>query len=201
MIADWETDTAVFADLLPQQFPRLWDRLSGLLGDHGVTVHLARGCRDIWARDFLPVQVGDGFVSFRYAPDYLRGFDELRTDDAVCDSLPFLAARRTSELVMDGGNLVSSGTAVVLTDKAYREPGQLPPHRRPARGSGLRRPGRSNRGLPTPGAAPGLFRRPARRNGPCPTRRGAELPGRHLPDRGRTTARVGGSGVASRRVP
>lgn len=121
MIADWDTDTAVFADLLPRQLPALWDRLAGVLRDHGVGVHLAGNCRDIWARDFLPVQVGDGFVRFWYDPDYLRGFCELRTDGAACDSLPFLAGSRTSDLVIDGGNLVSAGSAVVLTDKIYRE--------------------------------------------------------------------------------
>lgn len=121
MIADWDTDTAVFADLLPRQLPALWDRLAGVLRDHGVGVHLAGNCRDIWARDFLPVQVGNEFVSFRYDPDYLRDFGHLRTDEAACDSLPFLTERRTSDLVIDGGNLVSSGSAVVLTDKIYRE--------------------------------------------------------------------------------
>jgi agmatine deiminase len=121
MIADRETDTAVFADRLPGQFPRLWDRLSGLLREHGVSVHLARGCRDVWARDFLPVQVGGGFVSFLYAPDYLRAYDHLRTDESVCDAVPFLTARRRSDLVIDGGNLVSSGSLVAVTDKVYRE--------------------------------------------------------------------------------
>lgn len=121
MIADWETDTAVFADLLPEQFPGLWDRLSGLLREHAITVHLARGCRDVWARDFLPVQVGTEFVSFRYAPDYLRGYDHLRTDASVSDTVPFLAARRPCELVIDGGNLVASGAVVAFTDKVYRE--------------------------------------------------------------------------------
>jgi agmatine deiminase len=121
MIADWETDIAVFADRLPEQFPRLWNRLSGPLREHGVCVHLVRGCRDVFARDFLPVQVGNEFVSFRYAPDYLRGYDHLRTDDSVCDTVPFLKTRRPSHLVIDGGNLVSSGSKVAVTDKVYRE--------------------------------------------------------------------------------
>ena len=121
MITDWETDTAVFSDLLPGQFPQLWKRLSGLLREHGTTIHLVCGCRDIWARDFLPVQVGNEFVTFRYAPDYLRGYDHLRTEESVCDAVPFLKARHRSDLIIDGGNLVSSGPMVAATDKVYRE--------------------------------------------------------------------------------
>jgi agmatine deiminase len=121
MIADWETNTAVFSDLLPGQFPQLWDRLSGLLREHGTAIHLVCGCRDVWARDFLPVQVGSEFVTFRYAPDYLRGYDHLRTEESVCDAVPFLKARHRSDLIIDGGNLVSSGPVVAVTDKVYRE--------------------------------------------------------------------------------
>ena len=121
IITDWETDTAVFPDLLPRQFPQLWDRLFGLLREHGATIHLVCGCRDVWVRDFLPVQVGNKFVAFRYAPDYLRGYDHLRTDESVCDAVPFLKARYRSDLIIDGGNLVSSGPMVAVTDKVYRE--------------------------------------------------------------------------------
>jgi agmatine deiminase len=121
MIADWNTDTAVFADLLPQQFPRLWDRLSELLREHAEQIHLLPGCRDIWVRDFLPVQMGEGdLVQFRYQPDYLTGFEHLRTPEEVCDGLPFLSNRR-SDLVLDGGNVVTSGPVVILTDKIYRD--------------------------------------------------------------------------------
>lgn len=122
MIADWDTNTAVFADLLPQQFPELWDRLSGILAGHDVAVRLLNGARDVWCRDYLAVQVGGGeFVQFRYQPDYLTGFDHLRTPEGVSDALPFLSSRRRSDLVLDGGNVVASGPAVILTDKVYRD--------------------------------------------------------------------------------
>lgn len=122
MIADWDADTAVFADLLPQQFPELWDRLSGILDEQGVAVRLLSGTRDVWCRDYLAVQVGDGeFVQFRYRPDYLEGFDHLRTPEKVSDGLPFLSGRRRSDLVLDGGNVVTSSSVAILTDKVYRD--------------------------------------------------------------------------------
>lgn len=126
MIADWETNTAVFADLLPRQFPELWDRLASILAEHSVAVRLLNGVRDIWARDFLPLQVTNNeFVQFRYRPDYLEGFEHLRTPEEVSDGLPFLSHRCRSDLILDGGNVVTSGSVVVLTDKVYRNnPGQ-----------------------------------------------------------------------------
>lgn len=122
MIADWDTDTAVFADLLPRQFPKFWDRLASILAEHGVAVRLLNGARDVWCRDYLGVQVGDSeFVQFRYQPDYLDGFDHLRTPEEVSDGLPFLSSRHRSDLVLDGGNVVTSGPVVILTDKVYRD--------------------------------------------------------------------------------
>ena len=122
MIADWDTNTAVLADLLPRQFPELWDRLSGILAEHGVAVRLLNGARDVWCRDYLAVQVSDGeFVQFRYQPDYLTGFDHLRTPEEVSDGLPFLSSRHRSDLILDGGNVVASGPVVILTDKVYRD--------------------------------------------------------------------------------
>jgi agmatine deiminase len=122
MITDWDANTAVFADLLPRQFPELWDRLAGILAEHRVSVRLLNGARDVWCRDFLAVQVGSGeFVQFRYQPDYLTGFDHLRTPEEVSDGLPFLSSRCRSDLILDGGNIVTSGRVLILTDKVYRD--------------------------------------------------------------------------------
>ena len=49
------------------------DRLFSALSSAGVEYQLIDGTRDIWLRDFMPVQIRDGgFVSFRYEPSYLE---------------------------------------------------------------------------------------------------------------------------------
>jgi len=122
MVPDWETNAVFFAASLPHVLPGLWHRLAAALARNGVEPRLVGGTKDIWVRDFLPVQAAPRrFVKFRYEPDYLRGFGHLRTGEEVCERLSFLGNLRHSSLRLDGGNMVSSRQVVILTDKAYRE--------------------------------------------------------------------------------
>ncbi|MBR6035419.1 MAG: hypothetical protein IKP41_00480 [Bacteroidaceae bacterium] len=75
----------------------------------------------IWARDYMPVQVRkDKFVRFCYAPDYLRESPEYKPDtSAVLSELGIEVI--DSDIVLDGGNVVSCGDKVILTDKIIRE--------------------------------------------------------------------------------
>ncbi|NOZ34073.1 MAG: agmatine deiminase family protein [Chlorobi bacterium] len=82
---------------------------------------------DIWARDYMPVQVSkDKFIEFRYDPDYLQGNSEdietreLKTyTDIVCDSLGLKTIK--TDIILDGGNVVKSENAIILTDKIVWE--------------------------------------------------------------------------------
>jgi agmatine deiminase len=76
--------------------------------------------KDIWCRDYMPVEVpGHPFVQFRYDPDYLHDSPELRTSNGA-DLLNIGPCVR-SDLIVDGGNVVRFGTAVILTEKVYRD--------------------------------------------------------------------------------
>ena len=57
MIPDWETDGVYFSRLLAKRDRTLYGRLTKVLTDHGVQVRLLEGTRDVWARDYCPVQV------------------------------------------------------------------------------------------------------------------------------------------------
>jgi agmatine deiminase len=73
MIPDAETTCVALAAVLADRHPAIYRGLRAILEGHGVAVRLLDGVRDIWARDYCPVQVADrGFVQFRYDPDYLR---------------------------------------------------------------------------------------------------------------------------------
>src|SRR5205823_4111780 len=89
MIPDWQTDLVYFSDLLLARHPDLWSRLVAILDAAGVGHRLIEGSRDIWTRDYMPVQVAAGdFVLFRYRPGYLCGREDLTTPDEVRGAIP-----------------------------------------------------------------------------------------------------------------
>jgi agmatine deiminase len=86
-----------------------------------VPIEIIAGTADIWCRDYMPIQLGqDRFCQFVYAPNYLRGHEELITPPEKC-RLPFMLDCRQEPLVLDGGNVVASRTKVILTEKVYKE--------------------------------------------------------------------------------
>lgn len=123
MIPDWQTNCVCFSKLLADQHSALCGQLVGILQQHGVPVRFLAGTRDIWCRDYCPIQVQMGrFVKFRYDPDYLKGYPKLRTEDeAVCEEIRDLGACQRSRIVLDGGNVVASESRAILTEKIYDE--------------------------------------------------------------------------------
>ena len=75
----------------------------------------------IWVRDYMPVQVSETkFVKFNYTPDYLRNVPEYKPDtSAILSELGLTVI--DSDLVIDGGNVVSCGDNVIMTDKIFSE--------------------------------------------------------------------------------
>lgn len=122
MIADWQTNAVLFADLLPLRHPKLFQKLTGILKTRNIPFQTVKGTRDVWIRDFAPVQTGpDTFIQFRYRPDYLAGCKQLITRPAVFRRLKFIKRLRKSKLVIDGGNIVASASVAVLTKKVLSE--------------------------------------------------------------------------------
>ena len=75
----------------------------------------------IWARDYMPVQVRkDKFVRFNYCPDYLKDTPEYKPDtSAILSTLGIHVV--DSDIIIDGGNVISCGNEVIMTDKIFRE--------------------------------------------------------------------------------
>ena len=87
------------------------------------------GTREIWCRDYLPIQVSrEKFVQFRYAPDYLSGrYRHLRADGELGPKLPEVGRCERSEIVLDGGNVVGGRGLAIVCDKVFAEnPGWKP---------------------------------------------------------------------------
>ncbi|QDV37571.1 agmatine deiminase family protein [Tautonia plasticadhaerens] len=122
MISDDQADEVYISDLLEGRHPSLVERLRSILVDHGVPLGVIGGTRDIWCRDYMPIQVGPGeFVRFRYAPDYLRGYEHLITAPGDIGTIAEIRTLVRSEIVLDGGNVVNWGNRCIVTDKVFRE--------------------------------------------------------------------------------
>lgn len=125
MVAESEMNFVWVSDLLACRFPSVCRGLERILSEYGVGFGSLAGTRDIWVRDFMPVQVDrDGsFVLFRYLPDYLRhGYRHLITD--AREIIPGLSGVRScefSDIVLDGGNVVRHHDKAVVTDRVFRE--------------------------------------------------------------------------------
>jgi len=122
MIADSRTNTIYFSDLLrtDERYSVTFNDLKRVLGASGMQYDFLNKTKDIWARDYMPIQVSkDKFVEFRFDPDYLQGSGrerrELKTyPDIVCDDLGVKTVK--SDIILDGGNVIKSDNAVILTE-------------------------------------------------------------------------------------
>lgn len=126
MIPDWQTDTLFFSGILKtEEYQETYDQLCKVLQENGLQDHLLSKTKDIWARDYMPLQISrDKFLEYRYDPDYLQGTKKgnrnLKTfPDMVCEELG-LKTQKT-EIILDGGNVVKSDNAVIMTDKVVQE--------------------------------------------------------------------------------
>jgi agmatine deiminase len=123
MITDNDTNVIYVADTLEPRFPAVFQGLKTILESHGVPLRVIPGTRDIWCRDYMPIQVAeDRFVQFRYAPDYLTGkYRHLRADGEIGPTLPWIKNCVRSEIVLDGGNVVKWTDRVIMTEKVFDE--------------------------------------------------------------------------------
>lgn len=75
----------------------------------------------IWARDYMPIQVNKNkFVRFRYTPDYLEDAPEYKPDISAILAVLGLQVI-DSDIIIDGGNIISCGDKVIMTDKIFKE--------------------------------------------------------------------------------
>lgn len=125
-MVDEYTDTVFFSDLLPKKCPTLYQSLDTILTDNSIDHRLLTNTRDIWCRDYMPIQTGEKrFVFYKYNPDYLQTRYYQRTITDVkgivsIDSLR-LADAMDLDLVVDGGNVVRCGNKIVMTEKVFFE--------------------------------------------------------------------------------
>lgn len=129
MITDFETNTIYFSELLKtdKRFSKTFEEITSVLKSIGIEPKLLPKTKDIWSRDYMPIQVtGDKFVEYRYDPDYLQGnsYEKQRREiktypDIVCDEIGLKTVK--TDIILDGGNIVKHKNTIILTDKIILE--------------------------------------------------------------------------------
>lgn len=100
------------------------ENLFSALSDSGEEFALFDGAKDIWARDYMPVKTkSDKYISFRYEPGYLKGYETQRTDYRKDLAPHFELPVTYSNINLDGGNVVFSPSKkkAVITDRVFSE--------------------------------------------------------------------------------
>ncbi|WP_320112040.1 agmatine deiminase family protein [Draconibacterium orientale] len=125
MISDKETNKIFFSNRLKLDFPNTCAEIEQTLNSYGITPDFLPETKDIWARDYMPIQTSkDMFIEYRYDPDYLQGTDKNRRElktypDIVCDAIKL--PTKKIDIILDGGNVVKSKNTIILTDKVVEE--------------------------------------------------------------------------------
>ena len=119
------TNTVYFSQHLTAY--KCWSELAAALARQHVDYALLPNTKDIWMRDFMPVQCApERFVAYRYEPDYLLGKSQYITNWRHVippHNIPYTYVR----LVLDGGNVIVCNDKIILTEKVFQENSLLTP--------------------------------------------------------------------------
>jgi agmatine deiminase len=122
MILDNETSLLYLSEHI-QSRQTFFTELSALLRRRKIEYRFLRNTRDIWAVDYMPIQVAlNKFVLFQYEPDYLQSpkYISTQTDpNEVCKDIQLNPIR--SNLILDGGNVIKGKKWAIVTDKVFKE--------------------------------------------------------------------------------
>ena len=112
------------SELLKTNYTEACDRLISILEKHNVKYAFLKGTKDIWCRDYMPVQTESGkFIQFRYNPSYLKGnveWEASRSDVKEVCRLNNINAQ-FSDINLDGGNVLICDGRVIISDRIFVE--------------------------------------------------------------------------------
>ena len=116
--------TVYLSELLMDKYPETCKNLIAILEKHHVKYSFIKGTKDIWCRDYMPVQTESGkFIQFRYDPSYLKGkkeWEDSRSDVKEVCRLNNIDAT-FSDINLDGGNVLICDGRAILSDRIFSE--------------------------------------------------------------------------------
>jgi len=116
--------TVYMSELLMEKYPETCKNLIAILEKHHVKYSFIKGTKDIWCRDYMPIQTESGkFIQFRYEPSYLKGkkeWEDSRSDMKEVCRLNNIDAT-FSNINLDGGNVLICDGRAILSDRIFSE--------------------------------------------------------------------------------
>ena len=110
--------------LFQEKYPETYKRLTDILDKHNVGYALLKATRDIWCRDYMPVQTASGkLIQFKYDPSYLKNNEKYEASRSnVCEVCKANGIKPTfSDINLDGGNVLICGNRAIISDRVFSE--------------------------------------------------------------------------------
>ena len=112
------------SELLKTKYPDTCSRLIKILEMHDVKYAFLKGTKDIWCRDYMPIQTESGkFIQFKYDPSYLKGnkeWEASRSDVKEVCRVNGIEAQ-FSDINLDGGNVLICDGRAILSNRIFSE--------------------------------------------------------------------------------
>ena len=116
--------TVYLSELLKARYPDTCDSLTQIFEKHRVNYKFLKGTKDIWCRDYMPIQTESGkFIQFKYDPSYLKGnkeWEESRSDVKEVCRVNGIDAQ-FSDINLDGGNVLICDGRAILSNRIFSE--------------------------------------------------------------------------------
>ena len=124
MIQDRNTNIVFLSKWLKTEDSDFFSRFTKLMDEMDIHWELLKYTNDIWARDYMPIQLGkNDFLKYKYWPNYLleKKEDKKYITDCkrTCEALGI--TYRETDMIIDGGNMIPCGDYIVMTDKVFTE--------------------------------------------------------------------------------
>ncbi|MDA3909088.1 MAG: agmatine deiminase family protein [Sulfurimonas sp.] len=118
---DSQTNKVYFSNILPKKHSKFSKEFFKILDNNNINYELISTTKDIWMRDYMPIQKRDGnFIRYIHQPDYLIGYSDLRTNPKEASIFLDPNIIIDIELNLDGGNIVRSNDKIICTDKIFK---------------------------------------------------------------------------------
>ena len=112
------------SELLKSKYPETCNRLIRILEKHSVKYAFLKRTKDIWCRDYMPIQTESGkFIQFKYDPSYLKGnkeWEASRSDVKEVCRVNGIEAQ-FSDINLDGGNVLICDGRAILSNRIFSE--------------------------------------------------------------------------------
>ena len=116
--------TVYMSEILKKKYPDTCNRLISILEKHKVKYSFLKATKDIWCRDYMPVQTPSGkLIQFTYDPSYLRDnkeWEDSRSDVKEVCRLNNIEAL-FSDINLDGGNVLICDGRAIISDRVFSE--------------------------------------------------------------------------------